>query len=78
MSSFRIFVSAISGAEPDITDDNVRDLVLLSAGFRFTRLSAAVADYQPEHPPLESDVRLVRINNHLSSHDRSLCLVKGN
>jgi hypothetical protein len=77
MSSFRIFVSAISGAEPDITDDNVRDLALLSAEFRFTRLSAAVADYQPEHPPLESDVRLVTINDHLSSHDRSLCLVDG-
>jgi hypothetical protein len=42
LDSFRRFVEAIGGTKPDITDDNARDLRLLSDEFKFTTLSMAV------------------------------------
>jgi hypothetical protein len=37
-----MFVSAIGGTEPDITDDNARDLWFLSGEFRLRTLSRGV------------------------------------
>jgi hypothetical protein len=47
IDSFRTFVDAIGGTEPNITDGNASDLELLSDEFKFTGLSTAVATRKP-------------------------------
>jgi hypothetical protein len=77
VDSFRTFVDAIGGTEPDITDDNVTDLEVLSGEFKFATLSAAVADWRAAHPSPESATTLTTasLDERLQSQDRAICLL---
>jgi hypothetical protein len=59
VDSFRTFVGAIGGTEPDITDCNASDPELLSDEFKFTTLSTAVADWRAARPSPAADTRLI-------------------
>jgi hypothetical protein len=59
VDSFRTFVGAIGGTEPNITDDNSSDLELLSDEFKFTGLSTAIAAWRAAHPSQDADKRLI-------------------
>jgi hypothetical protein len=74
LDSFRTFVSAIGGTEPNITDDNANDLLLLSDEFNFTTLSTAVAAWRAAHPSPDSDTRqiLASLNEQFRSQVRVL------
>jgi hypothetical protein len=76
VDSFRNFVDAINGAEPDITDDNAMDLALLSDEFQFQGLSAALATWRRAHPSPEAETTLTTasLGEQLQLHDRALCL----
>jgi hypothetical protein len=76
VDSFRTFVGAIGGAEPDITDGNTSDPELLSDEFKFTTLSTAVADWWAVRPSSATDTRLITasLDERLQSHDQALCL----
>jgi hypothetical protein len=57
-----------------LTNNNVRDLWLLSNEFKFTTLSTAVADWRPEHPSPDAETGLITgtFEEQLQSHDRAI------
>jgi hypothetical protein len=59
VDSFRTFVSAISGTEPDVTDNNAKDLWLLSDELKFATLSIAVAAWRAAHRSSGADMKLI-------------------
>jgi hypothetical protein len=77
VDSFRTFVDAIDGTEPDITDGNASDLGRLSNEFKFATLSTAVADWRAARLSPDADTRLITasLEERLQSHDRALCLL---
>jgi hypothetical protein len=77
VDSFRTFVVAIGGTEPDIPDDRARGLWLLSDELNFTALSTAFADSRAAHPSSAADMKLIRasLDEWLQPHDRGLCLL---
>jgi hypothetical protein len=76
VDSFRTFVSAIGGTEPDITGDNAADLTLLSDTFGFAALATSVADWRAAHPAQGADTKLIAasLEEWLQSQDRALHL----
>jgi hypothetical protein len=54
-----MFVGAIGGTEPDMTNGNASDLELLSDEFKFTTLSTVVADWRAVRPSPAADTRLI-------------------
>jgi hypothetical protein len=77
LDSFRMFVEAIGGTKPDITDDNARDLALLSDEFRFTTLSMAVTHWQAASSSLDAGSRrdTAVLDVRLRSPDRASSLL---
>jgi hypothetical protein len=77
LDSFRLFVNAIRGTKPDITDDNTKDLGLLCDEFKFTPLSSAVADWREAHTSLDGGSILTKaaLDEQLQSQDRTICLL---
>jgi hypothetical protein len=78
VDAFRTFVGAIGGTEPDIADDNARDLGLLSDGFRLTAFLTPGADWRAAHPSPEADTGRIAASpdEPLPSHDRAICLLE--
>jgi methyl-accepting chemotaxis protein len=76
VDSFRMFVDAIGGTEPNITDDNSADLELLSDEFKYSAISTTVAAWRAVHPSLDANTRLITasLDERLQSHDRALCI----
>jgi hypothetical protein len=72
VDSFRAFVGAIGGTEPDITEDNASEF--LSDEFKYAALLMAVAVWRAAHPSPDGNTRLITASFD-KSHDRSLCLL---
>jgi chromosome segregation ATPase len=79
--SLLMFVGAIDGAVPEISDANVRDLLQLCDEFKFIELGKAVGDWQVKHtqinPVIRRELYLVRaaLEERLESQGRMMLML---
>jgi hypothetical protein len=72
-----MFVGGVGGTEPDIADDDARDVGLLSDEFKFATLSAALTDSRAVDPSPDADARRITasLDEQLHSQDRAMRLL---
>jgi hypothetical protein len=78
VDSFRTFVGAIGGTEPEIRDNNSSDLELLSDEFKFAGLSTAVTAWRAAHLLLDADMKLnaASLDGQLQPQTRAIRLLE--
>jgi hypothetical protein len=81
LDSLRVFVGALGDVVPEISDANARNLSQLCDKFKFDELAKTVAEWQAEHPLIDSVTRreldLVRaaLEERLESQDRTMWIL---
>jgi hypothetical protein len=76
LSTFRLFISTLSGTPITITDANFPELLQLSEEFGFTEIASKLSEFRPSPPPKQTDTRrrIATLEEKAEQHDRLLAV----